>query len=92
MSADCTTCENSGWIGLPDWSTMPCAACVRYGMANVPTMYQPRNKTNFDRIISQTPEELGKTLASLIWHWKCCDTEADTAQDLIDWLYKEAEE
>lgn len=63
MMNDCENCRHINFLGLPDWSTMPCAVCARYGADNDPTMWEAKPQTNYDRIISKTPEELAVWLA-----------------------------
>jgi len=62
---DCGNCGRTNHLGLPDFSTMPCAVCARYGEDNDPTMWEAKPQTNYDLVISKTPEELAIYLSEL---------------------------
>ena len=53
---ECGNCRHTNHLGLPDWSTMPCAACERYGADNDPTMWEAKPQTKYDRLVSMTPK------------------------------------
>lgn len=100
---DCGNCRHTNHLALPDFSTMPCAACARYGADNDPTMWEAKPITNYDRIISKSPEELAMLLGapSIVsppWcemNYDCPHIDEDPARcDLcaLDWLKQEETE
>ena len=91
---DCGNCRHTNHLDLPDFSTMPCAACARYGADNDPTMWEAKPMTNYDRLISKTPEELARYYAKRIARCYGCQamTEDDCFECQLDWLKSPAEE
>ena len=88
---DCGNCRHTNHLDLPDWSTMPCAACARYGADNDPTMWEAKPQTNYDRIISKTPEELAEFLMRTgACFYDDCDycNGKDCDECWLDWLMK----
>lgn len=86
----CENCRHTNHLGLPDWSTIPCAVCARFGANNAPTMWEAKPQTNHDRIVSKTPEELARwiwAVQSGIEHEDIVSTDG-----WLDWLREKAKE
>ena len=99
---DCGNCRHTNHLDLPDFSTMPCAACARYGADNDPTMWEAKPITNYDRIISKSPEELAKWIVEIadcdecekMHGFRMCGAAPEKACEdcWLDWLKQEATE
>lgn len=92
---DCENCRHINYLGLPDWSTMPCAVCARYGADNDPTMWEAKPQTNYDRIISMKPEELAIAICTDFGGIPWCKNIPECQDSLcvgcvVKWLKQEA--
>lgn len=92
---DCENCRHINYLGLPDWSTMPCAVCARYGADNDPTMWEAKPQTNYDRIISMKPEELAIAICTDFGGIPWCKNIPECQDTLcvgcvVKWLKQEA--
>lgn len=86
---DCGNCKHRNHLGLPDFSTMPCAVCARHEEDNDPTMWEARPKTNYYRLVSKTPQELAEYLSDIAG-W--LSEYEGKAHALLKWLKAPVEE
>ncbi len=98
MSRSCQECAHYD----PDFIEEACWHCSGPECAREPSNFEPNPRTNYDSIISKTPEELAKFMGEL----PCCPPGADVKElcypmdscegtDLqvqcwLDWLKQEA--
>ena len=87
------TCDNCVFAAVP-LDKYPCRECYTAFIAQriKPNFVSKRKpKTNYDRIISKTPEELAKCIANI----ECEPTEACAGkscdQCILEWLKQEGE-
>ena len=86
-------CEHCVFVDEP-LDKDPCQECNRAFLAQriKPNFVSKRKpKTNYDRIISKTPEELAKWIAGGVLNLTGASLEMATGA-WLDWLRKEAEE
>ena len=76
MSFQCSVCANK--------NTADCVLCQHC------ESFEPKHKTNYDRIISKTPEELADYLAAVSAYGSCGVLTDNARKGWLDWLKQEA--
>lgn len=99
MTDYCTSCLYEDYDGAEE----PCINCVR-AKDKKPTEYFPKRPTkpitNYDRLISKTPEEMAIWISAITWCEYCpirerCDEVIQTRfckEILLEWLRAEVSE